>query len=40
MTGRFQPSGFKGSDYPLAAIKRLHVEQPRDHTKGAAKTGG
>lgn len=37
---RFQPSGFKGSDYPLAAIKQLRAEQPRDHAKGAAKTGG
>lgn len=40
MTGRFEPSGFKGSDYPLVAIKQLHVEWPRDQAKGAAKTGG
>lgn len=38
MPGRFEPSGLKGSNSPQAAIKQLHVEKPRDHTKGAAKS--
>lgn len=37
MPGRFEPSGLEGSNSPLAAIKQLRVEKPRDHTKGAAK---